>query len=36
MQKHAGDFVPREPGLYPGIQKMPWQKDFMHKLIEDF
>ena len=38
MSKHlsAMDPIPREPGLYPGLQKMPWQKDFLNKLVEDF
>jgi hypothetical protein len=26
----------REPGLFPGLQKMPYDKDLLKKLIEDY
>jgi 5'-AMP-activated protein kinase, catalytic alpha subunit len=28
--------IPREPGLYPGIQKMPYEKELLQKINEDF
>jgi serine/threonine protein kinase len=28
--------IPKEAGLLPGLQKMPWQKELLTKLIEDF
>lgn len=28
--------IPREPGLFPGIQKMPWNRELLTKLIEDY
>jgi 5'-AMP-activated protein kinase catalytic alpha subunit len=28
--------IPREPGLFPGLQKMPWSPELLSKLIEDF
>lgn len=28
--------IPREPGLFPGLQKMPWNRDLLNKLTEDF
>ena len=27
---------PREPGLFPGLQKMPWTRDLLQRLINDF
>ena len=38
MQKNlvGVDPIPREPGLYPGLQKMPWNPDLLNKLIEDY
>ena len=27
---------PREPGLFPGLQKMPFQKELLQRLIDDF
>jgi len=30
------DPIPREPGLFPGLQKMPWNQELLQKLIEDF
>ena len=30
------DPIPREPGLFPGLQKMPFNKDLLQKLVEDF
>lgn len=26
----------REVGLFPGLQKMPWDREFLSKLIDDF
>ena len=28
--------IPREQGLFPGMQKMPWGSDLLNRLIEDF
>ena len=28
--------IPREPGLFPGLQKMPWEQTLLGKLIEDY
>lgn len=30
------DPIPREPGLFPGIQKMPFQKELVQRLLDDF
>jgi 5'-AMP-activated protein kinase catalytic alpha subunit len=30
------DPIPREPGLFPGLQKMPWEQTLLGKLIEDY
>ena len=30
------DPIPREAGLFPGLQKMPWEKTLLSKLIEDY
>ena len=27
---------PREPGLFPGLQKMPYTKELLNRLISDF
>ena len=27
---------PREPGLFPGLQPMPYQKELLQRLIDDF
>ena len=26
----------REPGLFPGLQKMPFQRELLQRLINDF
>jgi hypothetical protein len=28
--------LPANAGLFPGLQKMPWEKTLLTKLIEDF
>ena len=30
------DEISKDPGLFPGLQKMPWNNDLLHKLIEDY
>jgi len=30
------DPLPANAGLFPGLQKMPWEKTLLTKLIEDF
>ena len=38
MRQTQKDFQakPREPGLFPGLQKMPYTKDLLSRLIGDF
>ena len=38
MRDAVKDFTnkTREPGLFPGLQKMPYSKDLLGKLIEDY
>lgn len=28
--------ISKDPGLFPGLQKMPWQPELLGKLIEDY
>lgn len=36
MKAYQKDIKAREPGLFPGLQKMPYQRDLLNKLISDF
>ena len=34
--KQIKEYTDKEPGLYPGIQKMPYNPDFLKQIAEDF